>query len=321
MNILMHANSITERGTTTALLDYCDGLQAMGFETTISWQVNHSTNSPLFTKHIESNYNANPYLKFSELYNKSKYFDCAYFLKGGEDDGKLLNTDKNLVHVVFQNFEPHGSHYVYVSKWLADSVKSNGAHTQDREFNFEYIPHIVELPSSNENMRDRLGIPPDAVVGIRIGGYDTFDIKFSQRVVKTLLVLNSQIYFIFVNTRKFTDHPRAIFVDQIFGKQQKSNFLETADFFIHARSQGESFGISIVEAMACGVPVFAWEGGLDRNHVALLSPNSLYKNFLDLLFKISNLNGYTDIERNIVEAQEYLSGPVMRKFIKVFELG
>jgi hypothetical protein len=315
----MHSNSLTERGTTTALLDYCDGLNAMGFETSISWQVDHVTNSSLFTKEIEARYPVEPYRNFSEVRKRSKFFDAAYFLKGGENDGKMLDVEKNLVHVVFQNFEPHGSHYVYVSKWLADSVKSKNLN-HHRDFNFQYIPHIVELPPSTENIRQRLGIPDSAIVGIRIGGYDTFDIKFSQRLVKTLLVLKPQMYFIFVNTKRFTNHPHAIFVDQIFGKQEKSNFLASADFFLHARRQGESFGISIVEAMACRVPVFAWEGGLDRNHVELLSPDSLYKNFLDLITKISNIGDYPDIHRNLLVSQRYLSGPVMQKFLKVFEL-
>ena len=119
MRILMHANSITERGTTAALLDYADGLRNHGHEPVISWQNGHITNNPKFITLIEENFRTLPYDEFSHLKIKSSDFDAAYFIKGGEYDGKLLDLEKNLVHVVFQNYDPHGSKYFYVSKWLA----------------------------------------------------------------------------------------------------------------------------------------------------------------------------------------------------------
>jgi glycosyltransferase involved in cell wall biosynthesis len=314
MKLLMHVNSITERGTTSAILEYASGLQQHGILPVISWQSTHSTNNAQFVGHVVANFETCPYSDFAEIRDKSNDFDGAYFLKGGENDQKLLDIERNLVHVVFQNYEPHGSKYFYVSQWLAEQVYSSSKYSEISG-PLEFLPHIVDLPQASQSMRGQLGIPKTATVGIRIGGYDTFDIKFAQNAVKYLLRINRNLFFVFVNTKRFTKHPRAIFLDPVLDKQLKSNYLQSADFFLHARSQGESFGIAILEAMSLGVPVLAWDGGLDLNHTKLLGVDSLYSNFLELTLKIQNIVNYNDVSRNLKVALEYTPETVIKKFL------
>ena len=103
VRLLMHSNSISERGTTTALIDYAEGLREFGISPIISWDKEHITNNPGFVRLIHANFQTIPYLDFDEIKQKSSTFDAAYFIKGGEYDGKILDIEKNLIHVVFQN--------------------------------------------------------------------------------------------------------------------------------------------------------------------------------------------------------------------------
>jgi glycosyltransferase involved in cell wall biosynthesis len=178
-----------------------------------------------------------------------------------------------------------------------------------------FLPHIVDLPKPRKNVRKEFGIPNSALLGIRIGGFDTFDIKFVHHALNFLLRTKKDAYFIFVNTQVFVRHPRAIFVDAIIDKQTKSDYLSSADFFLHARGGGESFGIAIVEAMSLGLPVFAWRGGTDLNHTHLLGKNSLYANSLDLVHKILNVRQYPDASRNYNKSLNYKPDPVIHKLL------
>jgi hypothetical protein len=90
VRILMHANSITERGTTSALLDYAEGLRVFGISPVISWENNYITNNPNFVRLIPENFQTTPYLDFDEIKQKSSMFDAAYFIKGGEMMARFL---------------------------------------------------------------------------------------------------------------------------------------------------------------------------------------------------------------------------------------
>jgi hypothetical protein len=74
-----------------------------------------------------------------------------YIIKYGENDGKISKVCKNLVHCVFTCIQPHGDVYASVSSVVSNN---NGK--------YPVVPHIVELPNVNGNMRDSLNIPPDA---------------------------------------------------------------------------------------------------------------------------------------------------------------
>jgi hypothetical protein len=310
----MHANSITERGTTSALIDYATGLREFGFKPVISWEERHPTNNPSFMKHIQDNFETHLYQDFNEIKSNSSIYDAGYFIKGGEYDGKILDLEANLVHAVFQNYEPHGSRYFYVSEWLAEFVEKKFL-VPIQEKPLPFLPHIVDLPKPRKNVRKEFGIPNSALLGIRIGGFDTFDIKFVHHALNFLLRTKKDAYFIFVNTQVFVRHPRAIFVDAIIDKQTKSDYLSSADFFLHARGGGESFGIAIVEAMSLGLPVFAWCGGTDLNHTHLLGKDSLYVNSLDLVQKILNVRKYADVSRNYNRSLNYKPEPVIQKLL------
>ncbi|MDB9921798.1 hypothetical protein OAD85_08575, partial [Actinomycetota bacterium] len=187
-----------------------------------------------------------------------------------------------------QQYEPHGSRYVYISDWLADSMREQVTGSAGRgngllalgeaaekngcenALNFQALDLIVDVSSPEGGVRAELGIPEDAFVILRFGGIDTFDIGWAQETVVRLLNQNQDWYFLGLNTAQFTKHPRALFVPMVMDPVEKASIIATSNVFLTARGHGEAFGVAIAEALQIGIPVLAWQGGLDQNHVHML---------------------------------------------------
>ena len=236
-----------------------------------------------------------PYQFFWQLKNREKKFDVGYFIKAGFDDGQIFKSTPSIVHSVFQEYEPHGDYYLYVSEWLADLMRSKscgeGHSHQDKCrtkncSNFEYLDHAVSMPETDANLRSILQIPTDDIVGVRYGGFDTFDIDWVKEALLEILDGDSRFHLVFANTRQFLHHPRAHFLSTIFEPIDKSRFLKTGNFFIHARKQGESFGLAILESISVGIPVITFCGGLDLNHLNLVPEDLRYSDSRSLKFII-----------------------------------
>ena len=133
--------------------------------------------------------------------------------------------------------DPHGDVYAYVSQWLSEAC-SGGVHP--------YVPHIVDLPDEHDDLRGELGIPDDATVFGRTGGRDTWSLPFANDVIKLILEKKEKYYFIFQNTERFIEHERVFFIKSTANMNYKTKFINSCDAMIHARYEGESFGL------ACG---------------------------------------------------------------------
>jgi hypothetical protein len=287
VRILFHAEQLSERGTTTAILEYARHLRHIGFECVIAYEKKHPVNHQRTIDEVKKEFEVIPYRYFWNIGRMQKHFDVGYFIKSGANDGMIFGKTPSIVHAVFQEYQPHGDLYLYVSKWLADSMRKNLIHSRHRLSHrcrtincgdFEYLDHSVDMPKPRSNFRARLGIKSNEVVGVRYGGLETFDIPFALQAVEELLEEEKGLKFVFANTKRFTDHPNAIFLEAIVDSQTKSDFLNTGDFFLHARSQGESFGLAILEAINLGLPVITYSGGQDLNHLNLVPNQLVYEN-------------------------------------------
>jgi glycosyltransferase involved in cell wall biosynthesis len=80
--------------------------------------------------------------------------------------------------------------------------------------------------------------------------------------------MNEKIYFVFAPKPQhfYPNHPRIKYLDIIVDLDHKRQFIDTCDAMIHARSGGESFGISVLEFVFCGKPVFT-TFGYDNQHI------------------------------------------------------
>ena len=308
MRVLLHDNQLCERGTTTSMLDYARALRAGGHETEISYWSQSPANVPRIIAHIEEEFKLLPHSSQFEVPKGAEFFDAAYFIKAGANDGLVVPGVRTLVHAVFQQYEPHGSRFAYISDWLADSMREKVTGSAGREngllaigeaaekngcknaLNFQSLDLIVDVSSPEGGMRAELGIPEEAFVILRFGGIDTFDIGWAQETVVRLLNQNQDWYFLGLNTAQFTEHPRALFIPMVMDPVEKASIIAASDVFLTARGHGEAFGVAIAEALQIGIPVLAWQGGIDRNHVHMLKGlGALFGKPWDLRLKLRRI--------------------------------
>ena len=235
--------------------------------------------------------------------------DILYFLKPGHNDGALSKVCKNAVHVVFPTAEPHGDAYAFVSRWLT---------AQFPQLNAPYVPHIVQVADCDQNLRDVLSIPSDAIVFGRYGGPDGFNVPAAIQAVKEVATQRPDIYFLFMNTNRFCDLPNVIFLPQTTDMNYKAQFINTCNALLHARWRGETFGLSCGEFSLKNKPVITWIGSNERSHIDILGDTGIYYSEKDDLIRI--LLCFNKIPRRNwdVYSTEYSPTAVMKKFNDVF---
>ena len=151
-----------------------------------------------------------------------------------------------LVHAVFDGRTPHGDAYAKISP----CVPSVG-------LNVPVVPHIVRRRAcEGTDLRAELGIPPDATVFGRHGGYDVFDILEAREAVLSVARQRADIYFVLLNTKplRMDEYGQAawdklprniIHLEATLDEARKAAFILTCDAMIHARRSGESFGLAV----------------------------------------------------------------------------
>lgn len=308
MRVLLHDNQICERGTTTSLLDYGRLLRDRGHDVEISYWSESPANVPSVITRVREEFPLHGHGAPDRLPPSLEAFDAAYFIKAGFQDGLVLPDTHNVIHAVFQNFYPHGSRYVYISEWLAQTVKrqamsrkrrSEGSLTRGivateagcaNALQFEHLDLVVDTPKPQVGIRAQLGIPEDAFVILRFGGYDTFDIGWAKQTVERLLHEHADWYFVGLNTQPFMQHERALFLPLVLDPVEKASIIAASNVFLTARGQGEAFGVAIAEALQVGIPVLAWRGGTDRNHIAMLQGlGALFRQPWDLRMRLRRI--------------------------------
>jgi hypothetical protein len=325
--LLFHCDEINERGSAAALFEYISYCQLLGHE--VTWAYNlESPNRLGSLAIINQKFETIGISNFERFaISAQKNYDWVYFLKKGTNDGLLIPRIPNNVHAIFQYYQPHGDSYAYISEWLARAMaRSHNEFIPRRlrpyfpyeSIHLESVPFSVDMPKPTGSMREEYGIPAEAKVCLRFGGLETFDIPWVKKTLVETLDDTPELWFLGVNTEKFTDHKRAIFAPAVYGLQAKANLISSSDFVLHARRQGESFGMTILETMQSSKPILSWFGGWDRNHVALLERNSLFLTPFDLRRKIKAFGATSNTQKNLEVANEFRPNRVFPKFKSVF---
>ncbi len=205
---------------------------------------------------------------------------------GGNDiyhfgDKNIWGTCKTIKHCVFDTTFPESDFYVSISDTLNDKNKTN----------LYVIPHIVSLPDCDDNLRVDLGIPSDAIVYGRYGGLDEFNIESAHTAIRRHLENNNnpKVYFLFMNTARFYEHPRIIYLEKSLDPIYKVKFINTCDAMIHARQMGETFGLSVAEFSIKNKPIITCRCG-DTEHIKILGDRAIvYNSVEDLLGTFKNI--------------------------------
>jgi len=304
-------HAINERGTTTSAFDYATYCQSI-LNCNVKLFYDVTTSHRPSVEWVGRSFDLIPYKpeddfrKITEPYK----LDAAYAAKAGWDDGRRAAADRNLVHVVFKRHHPHGDVYAAISKWLSDALTGG---------RMPYVPHIVREHIGASDMREHFKIPRDALVIGRHGGYNEFNVEFVYSAILEALEKRRNLWFVFFNTAPFCEHERVIF-NGYLAPADRASFLNTIDVGMNARMMGESFGLANAECLSARKPVFAWEGGMDRNHVAMIPKKEwLYRRHRDLVKLLVDYEPNEPDQLAAVEAvEEFRPIPVMRKFEAVF---
>ena len=319
MKIAFQSNQLCERGTEIALYDYAYfNKTILNNESVIVSQKGRSNPNVLekFQKHFPVYF----YDKIEDcdsLIEKTKS-DIFYSIRYGYKD-YLVKNAKNCIHSVFQCNDPHGEVYAYVSEWLSINVSGG---------KIPYVPHMINLPSINDNMRNELNIPKNAIVYGRYGGYDTFNIPFVKDAINKIIKERNDIYFVLVNTTPegLVKDNNIIFLPAIIGLDEKVKYINTCDAMLHARMQGESFGISLGEFSMKNKPIITWNGKnakeiynthQDLAHLDLLGNKGIYYEDYQTIYDILN-DFKPDLSVDWNAYRNFLPTPVMIKFNEVF---
>jgi hypothetical protein len=201
---------------------------------------------------------------------------CLLEVAGRPSDlSKIPTSVPTITHCMFSGLHPMGTIHTVISEHIAKGT------------NAIVLPNIIEVGETKENLRASLGIPADAIVFGRYGGYRQFDLPLVHQVVARVAEECPHIYFLFMNTRPFCDPlPNVIHLPSTRDFVAKRKFINTCDAMLHARSDGETFGCACGEFAVCGKPILTAPVG-DIAHIDILGPQALIyrtvKELVDML--------------------------------------
>lgn len=318
LTIGFHSNQLCERGTEVAMFDYAYYNQyKYGNKSIIFYPLNSENNKEEVVKKFKQYFYCFGYNDFKEIDNCIKELNINYFynIKYGNNDGKLVTNCSNLVHAVFC-VEPHGDKYATVSENLMKKYNYN-----------KFVPHMINLPKYvTTNLKEELNIPNDAIVIGRYGGYDSFDIDYVKQAIKDFLNTNNNnynIYFLFANTEPFINKPNKniIYLDKIVDLNKKVKFINTCDCLLHARKEGETFGLVVGEFSTMNKPVITCKSQIDNSHIDILGDKAIiYDSYESLTNILNNINKLITSRTDWNAYQEYEPEKVMEQFYNVFEI-
>lgn len=217
--------------------------------------------------------------------------DLFYAQIGKYSDYKLPKNIKTFIHLIFPQpfYRIKNKNCVFISKWLSKECSN---------YKIPYLPFIINSHVSNVNLRKKLNINNNAIVFGCHGGSESFDLAFVKQVIYRILEKRNDIFFLFLNINKFSNHSNILFLKGTIDNNYKINFINTCDAMLHGRSLGESFGIACAEFAIKNKPIFTYKFSRDRAHIDLLKKKIIFyssENDLFNLINTFNKNNYKNL--------------------------
>jgi hypothetical protein len=272
MNVAFHSNSMSLRGSENALWDYANFNETiLGNHSVICHPARlENAGNPTFAK-WKARFPLIAYRTKNELSSKLKErgVDILYQIKPGPYDRFVVPGAKNCIHSMFLSDEFHGDCFAYVSRWASRVM------TGKEE---SFVPHFVPQFEGKDSLRQSLGIPMEAKVFGRHGGWDTFNIPFARKAVVLHARQNTRDHFVFLNTEPIRGTKRfsnVHYLPATVDPNEKAKFLATCDAMLHARLHGETFGLAVGEFAVLGKPVITFSESRERAHLEMLGNQAL----------------------------------------------
>lgn len=310
MNIGFFVRHFTERGTEVAIYDYAKYNEEIlnNKSVIICFTESKQTllgfpNERISYDKFKDRFQIIEINDINELTNIINDYNLSFFYtltSGGNNDiyqfenKNIWGNCKTIKHCVFDTTSCEGDFYISISNYLNEKYDTK----------YPVIPHIVDLPDCNENLRDELKIPNDAIVLGRYGGIHEFNIKITHEAIIECLSINPNIYFLFMNTTNFYIHPRIIYLEKNIDLLFKVKFINTCNAMIHSRIMGETFGLSIGEFSIKNKPIITCPCG-DMEHIKILGDKAILYNSKEELMDIFDKIQIIIHSRNDWNSYEY----------------
>jgi hypothetical protein len=297
MIVAFHTNTLGVRGSETAVWDYANFNETiLGNRSVLCLREGLCEKANAVFAKWNGRFPIFSYRSKKELSEKLQSQDASvlYQIKPGPFDGLIVPGLRNCIHSMFLSDEFHGDRFAYVSAW-ASRVMTLG----DQSFVPHYVPKLV----SAQNLRKSLGIPAQARVFGRHGGWETFNIPFAREAVARHARYYSEDHFIFLNTepiREGENLPNIHYLQATVDPEKKAQFLASCDAMIHARDTGETFGLAVAEFAVLGKAVITFGGSKERAHLEMLGKQAKVYNDRQGLQKILQ-----DFEPGVSARTEY----------------
>jgi glutamine amidotransferase-like uncharacterized protein len=133
------------------------------------------------------------------------------------------------------------------------------------------------------------------------------------------MLVNKDVYFIFMNIEPFADHTQIIFLPGNSDISYKARFVSTCDAMLHARHDGESFGLACGEFSIMNKPIVAFAHPAYGSHLQILGDKAIkYADEESLFAILNNFKNYLKFDTYDCYSDKFSPAPVMDKFNKVF---
>lgn len=305
--VLFFDPNLNERGTSVSVYDYAHYNEViLGNKSIIASYSNSEKKSYQKFKDRFDVYLVDQFQDITSVIDNTKS-EYIHIEKYGHKDHQHVNNAKNLVHVVFPSYDPHGDVYAYISEWLA----LNSGHGSP------FVPYMVDLPSIESNFKEFFNIKEQLVIGWY--GGNNFEIPFARQAVIDVASKRKDIVFLFMNQDPFCNIENVIFIEGTTDQEQKVSFINTCDVMIHARERGETFGLAIAEFSTKNKPIITYSLSSERNHIETLGDKGIYYSDYNALCNILINIQKSDIKGKEWNCyQEYTPEKVMNQFNNVF---
>jgi len=323
MIIAFHSNQISMQGTEVALYDYADAAEhILGHKSVILHHALNPNNAPEAIEKFRRRFDVLAYRDHQAIDSllRASGADLMYAIKSGRRDGLQSQVIPTMVHAVFPTspFEAHGASFAYISDWLSEGC-SGGV--------IPAVPHIVQLPDGQGDLRGQFAIPASDLVLGAMGGTQSFNVPAARQALHESLARRQDLWFLALNIEQFLEHPRAIFLPGTSDLQAKTRFIDTCDAMLHARALGESFGLACGEFSVRNKRVLTYAHCKHRHHIRVLGDAALLYDdaprLVELIDQLSvdalragHWDRYSDLynARRVMEAfDRHLIQPALRR--------
>lgn len=305
--VLFFDPNLNERGTSVSVYDYAHYNEIiLGNKSIIASYSNSEKKSYQKFKDRFDVYLVDQFQDITPIIDNTKS-EYLHIEKYGHKDHQQADNIKNLVHVVFPSYDPHGDVYAYISEWLATTSGNNSP----------FVPYMIDLPNIEENFSDFFNTNNKLVIGWY--GGNNFEIPCAKQAVIDVAKMRKDIVFLFMNQDPFCDLENVIFIGGTTNQEQKVAFINTCDVMIHARERGETFGLAIAEFSTKNKPIITYSLSPEKNHIETLGDKGIYYTDYNSLYNILSNIQHLDIKGKEWNCyQKYTPENVMDKFNNVF---